>query len=45
MIGVFMMGPSALLRLPQSVYVMGVGTGVMGVFAQILSIASVISCA
>ena len=29
-VGVFLMGPSALLRLPESIYLMGVGTAVMG---------------
>ena len=44
-VGVFLMGPSALLRLPESIYLMGVGTAVMGGVAQVLSIASVVVCA
>ena len=43
-IGVFLMGPSALLFFPESIYVMGVGTALMGIFAQILSISSMVCC-
>lgn len=44
-VGVFLMGPSALLLLPSNIYIMGVGTALMGTFAQVLSISSVVCCA
>ena len=44
-ISVLLMGPSALLHLPENIYIMGAGTAMLGIFGQILGIACVLCCA
>ncbi len=41
-VGLTLMGPSTLLRLPDNLYIMAIGTSIIGINAQVLGIATVL---